>query len=185
MLADKKDLYLLGYLYSFEAGNTEQIIEYYCPKFKMACYISKILRDNKIPFHLEMKGIRPMIITKEISSYSDFLLNKFGLQPEDVSEQVWPFTFKELSKFDRTPFIDGIFEGGSTYSNSDNTINLIIENKNTTDEISEFLILNKIKAESFIAQGATGIYGVKVKSVPKFLEDFLNTNKYTKFKNNV
>jgi len=130
-----------------------------------------------------MKGIRPMVVTENIYSYSDFLLDKFGLQPEDVSEQTWPFGFKGLTNSDKTPFIDGIFEGGSTYSNSDNTINLIIENKNTTDQMSEFLISNKIKAESFVAQGVTGIYGVKVKSVSKFLEDFLNTNKYTKFKN--
>lgn len=175
-------LFLLGCLYGFEKDNEVQPLEFNCPKINYMLDMTVLLRSVGIPFHLEKKGVRLLIVSDSIKTYDSFLRKEFNLDYTYPLKIKWP-DFLETGIEDPSPFIDGIFETAGIFTSMQDRFPFVlhIQNEKTTQKISE--ILDKNNIENIWVKNPTikSLCTLQVVDGEGLIKKFLKTNPSSKY----
>jgi len=174
--------FLLGCLYGFEKDNNKQILEFNCPNIGYLIDFTVLLRSLDVPYHIDKKGIRLLIITDRIQKFDFFLKNNFNLDYTYPLRTRWP----EILEKDRNkliPFVDGVFETAGLFTDLEDRFPFVLhlQNERTTEKISN--IIQDFGIENIWVKNPNirYLYTIQVMEGEKFLNTFLSTNPSSKY----
>lgn len=174
--------FFLGCLYGFEKNNINQELEFNCPNLSYLIDLSVLLRMINVPYHVDKKGIRLLVITEKIKYFESFLQKNFRINYEYPSKLKWPEVLDEQSDL-VIPFIDGVFETAGMYNPENNKFPFILHLqsekliKKISDNIQDMGIDNIWIKNPHIKSVCT----LQIIDGDKFKESFLKTNPSSKY----
>jgi hypothetical protein len=175
--------FLLGCLYGFEKDNSKQILEFNCPNIGYMIDMTVLMRYLNIPFHVDKKGLRLLVVTDKMESFNDFLKTNYGLDYNYPLKIKWPEILEEEKSL-IIPFIDGVFETAGIFTNLKDKFPFVLhlQNEKTTEKISE--IIQSFGVENIWIKNPNirSLCTIQIIDGKEFSKKFTLTNPNSKYK---